>query len=447
MNLGGRKAPKPLSILETRKSDIKDGRRQGRQRQRDEFRSEQAISLPFPLPLIKESNHIVWPLIQHGKQPYFIGKVNCEDCCVDIYDSASVQCLYLMGFFGKGSHSRNAPIYKMKRKTNADFDRNRQQTNFKGRKNKKKNKKKTNLEPNQRHRAGQDGKRQFGNCSSVDKEKKQQDSLHKAFPYLADKKVLIAQLHKESIYDGEQVDRMDGRLQEAATGVDQPKPMDWESDSDVSYCGFTSAYDSDSSAVSESSATGTKQEMLKLGLEEAFFLSYGLGILNVKSADGTKDLSINEMWSLYRTMFNDEDSFQFPILYAAYHFFRSHGWVVKSGLKFGCELMLYKEGPPFYHALLSMSIIKQRECEVGLKSSNCEPELTWQYLTGYHRLSQGVVKQPVCCYVIVPIKLEDKDFDDGPSVIEQLTIRTVLIERWMPGAEMNSKPVGDDASD
>ena len=40
----------------------------------------------------------------------------------------------------------------------------------------------------------------------------------------------------------------------------------------------------------------------------------------------------------------------FLTTYVAYHFYRSHAWCVKSGLKLGVEFVLYRKGPEFFHA-------------------------------------------------------------------------------------------------
>ena len=40
----------------------------------------------------------------------------------------------------------------------------------------------------------------------------------------------------------------------------------------------------------------------------------------------------------------------FLVNYAAYHYYRSLGWVVKGGIKFCVDLLLYKRGPVFHHA-------------------------------------------------------------------------------------------------
>lgn len=40
----------------------------------------------------------------------------------------------------------------------------------------------------------------------------------------------------------------------------------------------------------------------------------------------------------------------FLVSYVAYHHFRSLGWVVKPGIKFSCDWLLYRRGPVFSHS-------------------------------------------------------------------------------------------------
>ena len=40
----------------------------------------------------------------------------------------------------------------------------------------------------------------------------------------------------------------------------------------------------------------------------------------------------------------------FLVHYVAYHHYRSLGWVVKGGIKFCVDYLLYKKGPVFTHA-------------------------------------------------------------------------------------------------
>lgn len=76
------------------------------------------------------------------------------------------------------------------------------------------------------------------------------------------------------------------------------------------------------------------KETLHLTFEETFFLMFGLGCLRVVDFQG-KMLSIKEAWE----HFCNEDPF-FVQKYVIYHYYRSKGWVVKPGLKYGgdfCE--------------------------------------------------------------------------------------------------------------
>lgn len=82
------------------------------------------------------------------------------------------------------------------------------------------------------------------------------------------------------------------------------------------------------------------RETLHLTLEEAFFLSFGLGCLQVIDLFGNC-LSLDGMWQLFCKSQKD-----FIQKYVTYHYFRSKGWVVKPGIKFGgdfCKLNFYMD--------------------------------------------------------------------------------------------------------
>lgn len=77
------------------------------------------------------------------------------------------------------------------------------------------------------------------------------------------------------------------------------------------------------------------RERMYLTFEEAFFLMFGLGCLQIVDLDGNL-LNILEVWKHFCNTRND-----FLQKYVVYHYFRSKGWVVKPGLKYGgdfCKL-------------------------------------------------------------------------------------------------------------
>jgi tRNA-splicing endonuclease subunit Sen2 len=70
-------------------------------------------------------------------------------------------------------------------------------------------------------------------------------------------------------------------------------------------------------------------------------------------------MSLADVWSAFQAAHSalpaptpGPDRFDNPLLvnYVAYHHYRALGWVVKGGIKFCVDLLLYKRGPVFSHA-------------------------------------------------------------------------------------------------
>ena len=159
------------------------------------------------------------------------------------------------------------------------------------------------------------------------------------------------------------------------------------------------------------------EEPLQLLCVEAFFLTFGLGCLLVSS------MSIDDLWSKFCSY--DKE---FPYQYAVYHHFRSKGYVVKTGEKFGCDFLLYKEGPPFYHAQYSVRIIPPHE------------KITWQFISGLNRVTESVGKELLLAQITENNQesSESKTNDHTSSVKEKLKnirVREVLLRRWVSRQE------------
>ncbi|PNJ67753.1 TSEN2 isoform 9 [Pongo abelii] len=115
--------------------------------------------------------------------------------------------------------------------------------------------------------------------------------------------------------------------------------------------------------------------------EEAFFLVYALGCLSIYYEK--EPLTIVKLWKAFTVV-----QPTFRTTYMAYHYFRSKGWVPKVGLKYGTDLLLYRKGPPFYHA--SYSVI------IELVDDHFEGSLrrpfSWKSLAALSRVSINVSK-------------------------------------------------------
>ncbi|KAK7128277.1 hypothetical protein R3I93_020775 [Phoxinus phoxinus] len=159
-------------------------------------------------------------------------------------------------------------------------------------------------------------------------------------------------------------------------------------------------------------------EYLQLSYEEAFFLVYALGCLSIYYSG--EALSVAQVWTMFRSLQPN-----FSSSYAAYHYFRSKGWVPKSGIKYGTDLMLYRKGPPFYHA--SYSVVVER-ADVSFRSCS------WRTLAALSRTTGNVSKELMLCYVITPSDLTE-DMLSSPECVKRFTVQEVLLSRWVSSKE------------
>ncbi|XP_053753842.1 tRNA-splicing endonuclease subunit Sen2 isoform X1 [Panthera pardus] len=168
-------------------------------------------------------------------------------------------------------------------------------------------------------------------------------------------------------------------------------------------------------------------EYLQLSLEEAFFLVYALGCLNIYYEK--EPLTILKLWKAFPIV-----QPTFRTTYMAYHYFRSKGWVPKVGLKYGTDLLLYRKGPPFYHA--SYSVI------IELVDDHFEGSLrrpfSWRSLAALSRVSVNVSKELMLCYLIKPSTMTDKEME-SPECMKQIKVQEVILSRWVSSRERSDQ--------
>ncbi|KAM3914817.1 tRNA-splicing endonuclease subunit Sen2 isoform 2-T2 [Leptodactylus fuscus] len=164
-------------------------------------------------------------------------------------------------------------------------------------------------------------------------------------------------------------------------------------------------------------------EYLQLSHEEAFFLVYALGCLSITFKK--EPLTILKLWEVFSSAQKN-----FQTRYMAYHHFRSKGWVPKVGLKYGTDLLLYRKGPPFYHA--SYSVIVELVDE-NFDGPPLRP-LTWRSLSGLNRTTMNVSKELLICYFIKPPGFTEKDMD-SPECIKKFKVQAIIVNRWISSRE------------
>ncbi|KFV18547.1 tRNA-splicing endonuclease subunit Sen2 [Tauraco erythrolophus] len=168
-------------------------------------------------------------------------------------------------------------------------------------------------------------------------------------------------------------------------------------------------------------------EYLQLSLEEAFFLVYALGCLSIYY--GEEPLTILKLWEVFSDVKPN-----FKTTYMAYHYFRSKGWVPKVGLKYGTDLLLYRKGPPFYHA--SYSVIAEM-VDDNFEGSLHRP-LSWKSLSGLNRTTVNASKELMLCYLIRPSDMTEKEMST-PECIKRIKVQELIVTRWVSSRERSEQ--------
>lgn len=175
------------------------------------------------------------------------------------------------------------------------------------------------------------------------------------------------------------------------------------------------------------------QEHLQLTPQEAFFLSYGLGVLDIRSPPPNDSHSLGNAPSLLKLFAPTlAPSEPFLLNYAVYHHFRALGWVVRPGIKFGVDYLLYYRGPVFSHAEFAVIIIPSYP--QGSAEAEENKAKDWWWLHCVNRVQSQVLKSLVLCYVDVPPAREcqgvDGDVDVG-MLLGGYKIREFVVRRWV----------------
>ncbi|KAG1706623.1 tRNA-splicing endonuclease subunit Sen2 [Nymphon striatum] len=152
---------------------------------------------------------------------------------------------------------------------------------------------------------------------------------------------------------------------------------------------------------------------LQLCLEEAFYLSYFHGILGIEIEN--KFCNLSEIWALFCNC-----DCNFVSRYVAYHYFRAKNWVIR---------ILYKEGPPHYHASY---VVKIHEIRRNSEDDEKPAFNRWNEFTGLNRVVNQVVKELIVCYVVWPPGIPEKDIYESPQYFDKFQVHEILSKRWVP---------------
>ncbi|OJA19235.1 hypothetical protein AZE42_08643 [Rhizopogon vesiculosus] len=189
-------------------------------------------------------------------------------------------------------------------------------------------------------------------------------------------------------------------------------------------------------------------EHLQLSLQEAFFLVWALDCLTVLHPETNEPLTLAEIWNAFQNAHTSSLAPQlalppprfdnpFLVSYIAYHHYRSLGWVVKSGVKFCVDYLLYKRGPVFQHAEFAIVVIPvyedpQDQANSPFKLQNAEP-FTWSWLSTINRVNSQVQKTLVLSYITIPAESRvPSKVLSSPACFAHYSVREVVLRRFIP---------------
>ena len=396
-------------------------------------------------------SQLISPPKSHPEHLY-VGYFSPESRSVHITDPAQVRALWEMGFFGKGTLSRSEPSWL-----------DREQTKLK---------------------AGGGGKSTAEEATRKRREERRLFKLERA--RLEAEKIE----HQRAVEEGRALPRSEAVEGEQANDVDAANDGDAISQDTTDVTARVAELNAetqgrvpDAEVVTSHASNvvaGDKgpdiavtdivqdeaaedlildianQEHLQLTLEEAFFLSFGLGVLDIQITPGTKELSTVEPSQLRSkktllSLFSSHATFPpaeftsalpapdsiFMLSYVAYHHFRSLGWVVRAGTKFGVDFLLYNRGPVFSHAEFGVMVMpsyshKYWQTEEGKAERRIKEQKDWWWLHCVNRVQSQVKKSLVLCYIEVPPPFgHENDVTDVAQLLKGYKVREFVIRRWL----------------
>ncbi|KAF7309633.1 tRNA-splicing endonuclease subunit Sen2 [Mycena indigotica] len=191
-------------------------------------------------------------------------------------------------------------------------------------------------------------------------------------------------------------------------------------------------------------------EHLQLTLPEAFFLLWNLDCLVVEDSDANQLLSIQDIWIAFQMAYLSQPfsgpltltprlelDNPFIVNYLVYHHYRSLGWVVRGGIKFCVDYMLYKRGPVFNHAEFSVVVcpVYEDPADEAASTTNLHhaAPFSWSWLSTINRVNTQVFKTLVLAYVTIPAHSRvPEQVLHSPACLQYYSIREVTVRRFIP---------------
>ncbi|KAL5115606.1 tRNA splicing endonuclease subunit sen2 [Pleosporales sp. CAS-2024a] len=387
-------------------------------------------------------SHSVFPPKSHPR--VHLAYLSPQTQSVHVTDTASIRGLWEQGFWGKGSLSRSEPQWLVGEKKKRGIEAG-----------------KTSAEVTQNRR---EERKQF----KLERARAQREAIEQQ---LRQEGKLDANGGIEGLVEDSQAPRSPkGSVSKKTVTVDDDIGLE---------AGQRLAEEAEL-MMGQDKSTIRDEEHLQLTPEEAFFLIYALGALSiVPSEEDVTHVDAYPTWFLLRLFalyaespvpetetkhlqsmlrkheqnkivlsdvskipFLQPDN-RFILRYVVFHHFRSLGWVVRPGIKFAVDYLLYLRGPAFHHAEFAIMIVpsyshgywtEAPEEESGMEARRKDlGKKDWWWLHRLSRVQTAVFKTLVLVYVEIPPPWDvgEAQVDIG-GMLARYRVREVVVKRWSP---------------
>jgi tRNA-splicing endonuclease subunit Sen2 len=369
----------------------------------------------YPLPVFIPHNPLSWLHLAYTVVSNFfyppsshatthVGYYSASTRSVHVTNPKHVRALWEMGFFGKGSLSRSEPHWE------------EQERNRIGLGNENTSEEVTNKWREERFRMKME--RAKAEADAIEEQRRREAGL------LTDSSTTPSAINGSAAQSGAPIASVEATIQDR---LPMSSPL-------VDIKTATPTTGADEVEI-------VNQEHLQLSPEEAFFLAWGIGTLKIVNLPDITPASLLTKFrqtSYFPPVPYSELAPDDPFLlnYVAYHHFRSLGWVVRDGIKFAVDLLLYQRGPVFAHAAFAVVIIPEYSDSYwsmpGRKQTRTQRRKQgrdWTWLHCINRVQSHVVKTLVLVYVNVPApdRIEGKSVED---IFRSYQVREFCIGRW-----------------
>lgn len=443
---------------------------------RPNYNKLHALSLPltiYPLPPLIPHNplsilHLAFTYVLQlistpSSHPpvLYQGHFSPETRSVHVVDEVAIRVLWESGFFGKGNLSRSEPSWLDRERRRRGIIVGETSEEVTGRRREERREFKKERARKEREaieeKLLEEGHRRVNGDVGI---------VHDVTPSLQNggarangslSPVVKSQILEEALDSQEQDSSKLTTTHASFTGDKSQSKASVQADASISNTNHT--------LTGNASADIQNQEHLQLTLEEALFLVYGLGVLEIREQTISAIIPISSLLTLCRSLsyfpplsprdLQPDDPFL--LSYVVYHHFRSLGWVVRPGIKFAVDYLLYLRGPVFSHAQFAIIILPSYEHRYWTSTKELaeatkkKESKSWWWLQCVNRVQTQVRKSLVLVYVEVPppeSKLEsvstpikngdggkewsaEDDVDIG-ALLEQYKVRELTVKRWSP---------------